>query len=211
MQWSFSSLSTYEQCPLKYWHEKLSGNPPAPPGRAAARGNRVHEQVEEYLLGTRPTPPKEFSTFNDELNGLIDHNALPEMEMAFSQDWGESDWDHAWVRGKLDAVVPEMGLVIDFKTGRYYPKHRDQAELYALMSYKKGLDQDGKVDCEFWYVDLDDVTLWTFPVSQMEAIQERWEARAAKLDEESEWRAKPNRFCKWCSYRDECPEYDGDA
>lgn len=204
-QWSYSSMSTYRKCPLAYWYSKMSDEPQPPSGKAAARGTRVHEQVEAYMLGNRSDLPREALSFSEEIDALVANEALPEMEIAFDEEWRTTDWDTAWTRGKLDASVPERGLVVDFKTGRYYPGHREQAELYALYSHKLGIQEDDQITVEFYYFDLNDCVTWNYPISDMEKIEAKWVKFADELDAEEEWRANPSESnCRWCNWKEQC-------
>lgn len=196
--WSYSSLSKYEQCPRSYFYTKIEGLR-SPPGAAAQRGIKAHEQAEKYLRGERDDVPVNFSKFRTEMENLRQACAEAEREFSFTQEWDPTDWDASdmWVRGKVDAILPDQSVVIDFKTGRYYPGHRDQASLYALFGFVSGA-VGGEVSMEFWYLDLDDVTTWTYHERDVEALRDAWEKRVEPLMLDTTFDPKPGKHCKWC-------------
>jgi CRISPR/Cas system-associated exonuclease Cas4 (RecB family) len=197
--WSYSSMSTYETCPLKYKLNKIDGVE-SPPGRAAQRGLNVHERLERYLnheIDDIPDIAARF--FEDEIVRLREEEARAEVELAFDRRWKLSPWDSAWVRAKLDAIVPSKRIVVDFKTGRYYEGHRDQAHLYGLLCLKADLAQSD-VLVEFWYLDNDQVMSWEFKRGYLENMERKWELKYGKLEAEEDWQPRPGKHCRWCSY-----------
>ncbi len=207
-QWSYSSISNYEKCPQRYYLAKIEGHPDEA-GAAAKRGTRIHEAIERYLNGeTDELPEVVFNSFGNELEKARDSGAEAELDFAFDDQWNATDWDDAWVRGKIDLVIRDQSIVVDFKTGKYYSNHREQASLYALASMIGGVTEDAFV--EFWYIDLDDVMEWEFKRRDLESLKATWEYRANRLQEETRWEPKPSRLCKWCPFSKgkggQCPE-----
>jgi len=197
-QWSYSSLSKYESCPLRYYLNKIEELEDKP-GHAAMRGTKIHEQIEEYLrFSTNGLPDLVESSFGEELDRAREASAEPEVAISLTEDWERCDWDDGWVRGKIDMLIPDKSIIVDFKTGRYYPTHRDQASLYALISMAGGYTEDAYV--EFWFLDNDDVVTWEFTRRMLPKLKEKWAFKAKQLQDETEWKATPNRFCKWCSF-----------
>lgn len=197
-QWSYSSLSTYEKCPLRYYLQKVEGLEDKA-GPAANRGVRIHTAIEKYLNHqTDELPPEVFKTFGSELENARENHAEAEYEFALTPEWKETIWDEAWVRGKVDLLMRDEGLIVDFKTGRYYSSHREQASLYALALMISDVVTDAHV--EFWYIDLDDVQVWEFPRDMMLRLKGVWEHRANQLAKETEWEPRPNPTCKWCPF-----------
>jgi len=197
-QWSYSSLSTYEQCALKYKLNKIDGLD-SPAGSAAARGTRIHEAIESYLKHeTGGLPDVVQSSFGEELDRSREAYAVAEAEISLDTNWAPVLWDDGWVRAKLDMVIAEKSIIVDFKTGRYYPGHRDQASLYALLSMVSDLTEHAYV--EFWYIDQNDVVTWEFNRRNLANLKEKWAFKAKQLQDETEWEATPNKFCKWCPF-----------
>ena len=54
IKWSYSSLSTFKQCPRKYYHTKVAKDVVEPMSQAMLYGNRVHKAAEEYVRDGKP-------------------------------------------------------------------------------------------------------------------------------------------------------------
>ena len=207
--WSYSALSLYEKCPLAYYNSKIlkMGKKTSP---AAERGIAIHAKGENYLLGNIPNVPKEFKAFNSELRNLKKNDAGAETKYCLLNDWTITNWDdwkNGWIRMVLDAEVlisNEELLIIDFKTGRQYDSHEDQANLYATAMLQL-YPQFKTVHTEFWYLDSGDVAEWTFKSSISDDLRGYWNNRVAPLFAETEWNATPScDACKWCDFKETC-------
>lgn len=201
--WSLSSLQLYEQCPLKYYYEKIEKRSQEP-SDALLRGIHIHKLAEHYILGDIIGMPNELKKFAVEFRNLKKHGAIAEENLTLDKHWQpvEDGWSKSetWLRAKTDARVDNW--VCDFKTGRKYDKHEDQARLYSniLMKY---YDYD-YVDVEFWYLDKGDVGAYSFSRETLDQDIEMWEERSSKLFLEKNWHPKQNEYCKWCSHQKDC-------
>lgn len=207
-QWSYSSLSNYEKCPFKYYLAKIEGIAEEV-GGAAKRGTRIHEAIERYLnFEEDELPDVVWKSFGNELEAAREAGAEAELEFAFDDLWEPTSWDDAWVRGKIDLVVRDKSLIVDFKTGKFYPNHREQASLYALAAMELGITEEPCV--EFWYIDLDDVMEWEFKKRDYKSLRDSWNYRGMRLQNEDRWDPRPGPYCKWCAFRSkkggQCPE-----
>jgi CRISPR/Cas system-associated exonuclease Cas4 (RecB family) len=197
-QWSYSSISNYEKCPHRYFLAKIEGHPDEA-GAAAKRGTRIHEAIEKYLNHEEDELPEVvFNSFGGELANAREAGAEAELEFAYDDEWNPISWDDAWVRGKVDLVMRDKSLIVDFKTGKYYSNHREQASLYALAMMIGEVTEDAEI--EFWYIDLDDTMGWEFKRKDLAGLKEMWEYRANRLEEETNWEPRPSPLCKWCSF-----------
>ena len=121
--WSYSSIKTFEQCPKKYFHLKISKDVQDNPGTAAIYGTAVHAAAEEYVRDGTPIPEK-FAYMRPIVERL---EKLPgekhcELELAVRKDLspcGFSDPD-AWWRGIIDLIVinDNRAWMVDYKTGK---------------------------------------------------------------------------------------------
>ena len=46
---SYTALKMYENCPKRYYHQRITKEVVDQPGTATVYGERVHKQLEEYL------------------------------------------------------------------------------------------------------------------------------------------------------------------
>ncbi len=56
--WSYSSLSTFKQCPKKYYHLKVAKDVKDVGSSAMYYGNEVHKAAEDYIKTNTPIPAK---------------------------------------------------------------------------------------------------------------------------------------------------------
>lgn len=217
--WSYSRLTTFEQCRL--WAklaflDKVPEPPrPLPPGKtehANDRGSRIHEAAELFVKGGVEMIP-ELEAFRNEFlelrtqydKGLV---AL-EGEWAFNQTWQPVGWmsKDCWVRIKPDAFVVsadgKSAVLIDYKTGRKHGnevKHMEQCQLYQLAAFLRNPELE-EVTIELWYLDQDDVTTMTFTRKQGLRYQRSFNERGLKLTMETDFDPNPNIYsCRWCPY-----------
>lgn len=160
--WSHSKLVDFEKCKLMTWlkHAKRIPEPerPLPPGKtehANDRGTRVHNEAEEYVNGSFPTPPVEAGAFTDHLvllRHLYDEGMVSlEGEWGLDQNWEPTEWRTAWHRSKLDAIVhhsPTEATVIDYKglpLSTPLPTPKGWTTMGAIQEGEQLFDRQGRV------------------------------------------------------------------
>ena len=103
LQWSYSSLKTFLQCPKKYYHLKVARDIQDSPGEAANYGKIVHKAAEDYIRDAVPIPEK-FAYVRPILEALnrIEGEKFCEIEMGVKVVDGEyvscdfDDPDYWW-------------------------------------------------------------------------------------------------------------------
>lgn len=197
---SFSTIKKYETCPLWFYIAKvLQVDEPA--GIAADRGDAVHSVGENYLRGKRKTLTEDWKYFKKDMAALKRKGRLiVEEEWAFDSNWKPVKWKskNVYMRMKLDALYPNTRatmVMIDFKTGKVKEHdHCDQAGLYALGVFLRN-PKVKKITVEFWYLDHDEVLMWTFYRWEMEGLKESWDFRLARLNNDSRFLPTPSGLC----------------
>lgn len=111
MNWSFSSLMTYETCPHRFKLAKIDRlpEPPRPPDNPMERGNRVHKRYEAYVKGETAVFDNE-ARCSDTFRAAADHlRLLHQVGMATAEDdWlFNREWDE--VPKKMDCSVHGRG------------------------------------------------------------------------------------------------------
>lgn len=208
-RWSFSALETYEQCPAKYHYRytlKLP-QPPQDPNGPLARGNRLHAELENYIMKDEPLH-KRFDPFKAYIDAI---KATPgvqcEQLIGLDANWKhmpDPDADGVWLRYKLDVKIPcenpEEIRVVDFKSGRVYAgKHFDQASLYALGMFAEHPEVK-RVQTEFVYLDQRSMTEHVITADAAPVLRENFAKRVVIMHEDKLHRAIPSRLCAWCDY-----------
>lgn len=146
--WSMSALHLYEQCPLKYYHEKVAKSGTKTSSPALERGLAIHAKAEHYLLGDITGIPKELQKFGKEFATLRKHKAKAEEEWTLDKHWqpvpdGWTD-PRTWLRAKGDARVDNW--VCDFKglpLHTLIPTPTGWTTMGMLQVGSKVLDGDG--------------------------------------------------------------------
>lgn len=218
--WSYSRLSVFEQCKLRAKLQYIDKIPeperPLPPGKtehANDRGSRVHEAGELFVKSdNRIELAPELKHFEAEFERLRDlykqGKVSLEGEWAHDSQWMPIGWNDpkAWIRLKLDCMVrisPKHAAVIDYKTGKLRGneiKHAEQGQLYQLATFLRFPDLE-KIDVEFWYTDLNDLTRVSYTRAQGMRFLENFTNRGKSMTECLDFQPNPNIFsCKWCPY-----------
>lgn len=216
--WSYSRLSTFEQCRLRAKLAFIDKIPeperPLPPGKtehANDRGTRIHDAAERFVRGGIELI-SELKTFSEEFHKLRELYAAGKVslegEWAVDKDWNPVAWmsSTAWGRIKLDAFVrtsKTRAVVIDYKTGKRFGneiKHAEQGQLYQLAAFMRYPEIE-HIDVEFWYTDQDEISHLSYTREQGLRLFQRFHTRGTNMTTATEFPPNPNVFtCKWCPY-----------
>jgi hypothetical protein len=141
IQWSYSSLKTFAQCPKKYYHLKVAKDIVDEGGEAAVYGTLVHKAAEDYLRDGVPIPEK-FAYMRPVLDAL---NKIPgekhcEIELGIKIRNGKfeacafDDPDYWW-HGIADLAIINHGraYLVDYKTSKN-AKYADIKQLDLLAA-----------------------------------------------------------------------------
>jgi len=212
--WSYSSLSTFEQCPRR-WKHKYKDKFADPRTSALERGILVHEQLEYALRAPALVPPLAKPP-GDWLARIITRylaidRMQPEVALHLDKKWkrvanspGSYIPPGTYVTGKLDVLAP--GFIADWKTGKIYAdKHEDQAHLYATML--ASVTGILRWAIELVYTDQEHVESFEIQFDDpegesLEAAQKSWDERATKIRAERAFPKYPSRLCDWCPFHE---------
>jgi PD-(D/E)XK nuclease superfamily len=203
--WSFSRYKTFEQCHAKYdyrYNLKVPDNRGS--GPAAERGVRIHKEIEESIKGTG-APPVEASFVGDHL-GAIRVSGIPataEFVLKLAKDWTLApNPEDYWLHCILDLYTipePTVAEVWDWKTGKRYPEHDEQKELYAI-AVLSAYPEIEIVRTKFAYLDQGSIIPKEFGRHHVEAAQERWNRKIERMHTATEFIPMPTFACRWCGY-----------
>ena len=205
IQWSFSSLKDYINCPKQYYHTKVAKDFVKKTTEQMLYGTEVHKACEDYVRdGT--SLAKNYERFKSQLDALreIEGTKYCEHEMALTKDREPCafDSDTRWVRGIVDLLIVNgsYAFIVDYKTGsNRYPDPK-QLKLMALMTYAHFPEvQHIKAGLLF-------VMHNTFVTEEYERkdSEKLWQNFLPNLDqlalsyENNMWFAKPGPLCGWC-------------
>jgi hypothetical protein len=208
-RWSFSQWESYSSCPARWKYRHRDKLPGKPPGPAAARGLRIHDEVEQYITGGRADPPaevaKKYYPILDEFKNHENGDRYCEQMIVFDSEWaqcGRHDPQAALIM-VLDALRFANDGVLhigEWKSGRPKDTHGDQRKMYALGGLKK---YKNPVEVRVTTYYLED----TAPPQQLvvkptaeEKLVTLWTDRKALMERDEICAPRPGIHCRWCDY-----------
>jgi hypothetical protein len=203
MRWSLTKLKTAEQCLQKYKFRYID-RIQEERGEAAERGVGKHAIIEGYIRGDLKELSPDLSFYQTFLDGIKKHDYVrPEHKVALKLDLAPCSWDdpEAWYTGVLDlkVVSGDIGYVYDWKTGKIYPDHDEQKELYALATFAEHQNLQ-EVQTFHVYLDLGKTRQRTYFRTQVSGLWDGWRQRVSILEEKDSFIPNPGFHCRWCSY-----------
>ena len=229
LPWSYSKLSTWENCRKSYLYRYIH-NIRIPPGASAQRGIDVHKACEEFVNGTI-----DITEFEERLkqlkckvsdhifhymenlarahktlgDGLASKNDCSETELKIKVDSDfnilsedEKDYFATFIFDMLIQHGDHIEI-LDYKTGKIYEdSHEFQAAIYAYAIYCiTGINPL----VVFIYLDQDTKQLYKFDNSELETIDKLINESLKQIEEETEFPQTPDLSkCRWCSYKTMC-------
>lgn len=217
---SKSALSTWEQCPRKFYLSRVvSRHWPAPSGHdpaSAEAGNAFHRMVERHMLGIPDQPPDDPVLTTLWRAFLASPHGAPEGEV-FTEQTLQFTLGRTPVLVRYDRLIREQDgrwAIIDWKTGRSWREGRiDEARVrddWQTRLYRFALVQAGPavfnagapippeaVRMVYWA--LGDRLVLPYSRAQYQADRARIEAVLARIEAED----FPQRLdhCDECPYR----------
>lgn len=210
---SYSSIKLYENCPLRYFYQRVAKSVVDEGGEASKYGERIHAFLEARLKGT--DLPQEVATYEpltkavellasqDGAELLVEHE-LTLSDMLVPTGWFSAD---AWIRSKLDVLVikGEDAVVMDWKTGK---RKMDffQLQLFAVQVFKHFPEVNRVKTSLVWLKDMSmDTEVYTR--EQANGIWHDVMTRIRRIEQSLEhdnWPAKPSGLCRYCPARHLC-------
>jgi CRISPR/Cas system-associated exonuclease Cas4 (RecB family) len=205
--WSYSRLSTYTDCPRKAKYKFLD-KLEEPGSSALERGSAIHKLAEEYANGRLKTLPAELKAFKAEFEYVKKVLPVTEQQWAFDKDWVESDWfaKNTWARMVVDLYYTEPKddsklVIIDHKTGKINPAHKEQLGLYALGGMCKD-EKIQKVEVKLWYLDHGEEVAEMFVRSaDFTGLKAHWNKAVKPMMSDKKFAPRPGNACKWCHFK----------
>jgi CRISPR/Cas system-associated exonuclease Cas4 (RecB family) len=207
--WSFSALSTFEQCPYRSYLTRVEGAK-EPSGTAADRGTKLHGYIEDYIQGKEPelhNEIKHFVPLIDDLRAKHEEGTVEvEGNWAFDRNWNQTDWSSpdTWGRVKLDAIEFEgetSAVIIDWKSGKKFGnevKHATQLVVYAIATFERFPDLEYLTGM-MAYIDKNEELKGSYTRELAMQLKPKIEQRALAMTTAIEFPPKPSQQnCRWC-------------
>lgn len=220
---SFSRLSDFETCPLKFKAKYITKDYPDESNNPAfEKGNAIHKQLEDYInykKSTEAARPAMGSVAQnlvpmiDNLHKVCNGNIFGEKQIAVNQNWEKCDWFAPPSVVKYRAIIDMLAfvndrtlLVNDFKSGKVRPYEEGettQLKLTAAIMFSL-YPKIEEIITSYLFVEHKSTVKVTFKREQLEVLKAPFDRAYAAVQVEKEFAFKKNRYCNWCLYQD-CP------
>jgi CRISPR/Cas system-associated exonuclease Cas4 (RecB family) len=209
---SYSSIKLYENCPLRYFRQRIVKDVIDEGGEASKYGERVHAFLETRLKENTLLPQEvaHYESLCSSVERIAQGGELCiEKELVLTDNLTPTTWwePDAWLRSKLDILVisGEIAVVMDWKTGK---RNADQfqMQLFAAQVFKHYPEvtrvktslvwlKDMAMDTEVYYRSGVN-TIWAEVMKRIQRINDSLE--------HDNWPAKPSGLCRYCPARHNC-------
>jgi RecB family exonuclease len=212
MQWSYSRLSGYEQCPLKMKF-KVIDKLPDPAGPAAERGVYWHKVAENFVRGViselpdaAPGDPPMHS-YKPLFAAIGENKPLLEHQVGFTREWTETGFfaKDTWGRAVYDVIwydEPTRTVkIIDWKTGKPNVDHMSQLELYSATGLLLFPEAE-QAHSQDQYLDVGPHSTLDHKLKRdrLPVILESWKKRVERMEADKQFAPRPGNHCKWCTF-----------
>lgn len=203
--WSYSSLTSYETCPRRFYLTRISKQVSEKQTEATIHGNEVHSALEKYVGGKAPLASK-YESYRPVADKLRNSSGKKMLEYKFGltkaltpTTFFASD---VWCRGVLDVgiVKEDQAIVLDYKTGKR-KVDADQLKLFAgaalvLWPFAK------KVKTGYIWLQSGEMDTEEFTPEDKPVIFQDFAARVHRMEtseRKDDWPANPSGLCRqWC-------------
>jgi len=209
---SYSSIKMFENCPKRYYHQRITKEVTDTGSDATRHGERIHADLEHRLINQKPLTydTEQYEVLCQTIEVLATGGELhAERQLCLNENLTPTSWyaKDAWLRSILDVLIlkDNEAIVMDWKTGKRRPDFT-QLQLFALQVFKHFPEiksvkssfvwlRDMEMDTELFTVDKTNL-MWADMLSRIERIQQ-------SLDNDN-WPAKPSGLCNWCPAKNIC-------
>lgn len=207
---SYSAIKLFDNCPLRYYKQRIEKSVKDEQNAASVHGERVHKALELRLKDKTPLPDylakqERVCSALEKLGGTVH----AELEMVLNPDmqptgWWEAD---AWLRSKLDVYV-DFGIkavILDWKTGKRRPDFF-QLELSAVQAF---IHYPKLETANVGFVWLKEETSDTkiYRRADFQSMLDKTVTKIKRIEEaveEDVWPAKPGPLCNYCPAKGSC-------
>lgn len=205
IQWSYSGLKDFQNCPRQYHEVKVLKNYTKPPTKQMLYGTQVHSALEDYVKSNKPLA-KNYQQYQRQLDPLreMPGEKFPEHRMALTIDrvpcsFGAKDY---WVRGIADLLVVDgdHGFIVDYKTGSNRFPDPKQLQLMALMAFAHFPDLV-KIKAGLLFVVHEHFVTSEYERDNIPHLWKDFEAPLERLRlsyTNNSWLPNPTPLCGWC-------------
>ena len=208
---SYSAIKLYENCPLRYFRQRIVKDVIDEGGEASKYGERVHAFLESRLKGEDlPQEVAQYEILCQAVEKLAEGGELYiEKELVLTEKLTPTGWwdADAWLRSKLDVLVIQGAdaVVMDWKTGKRNAD-RFQMQLFAAQVFKHFPDVVRVKTCLTWLktLEMDTEVYNRVDINPVWAEIMKRIQRIHSSVEHDNWAARPSGLCRFCPARHDC-------
>ena len=208
---SYSSIKLFENCPLRYYRQRIKKEVADEGSDATKYGERIHAFLEARLKGSAlNAEAAQYEPLCQGVERLAQRGELHiEKELVLTDNLTPTGWwePDAWLRSKLDILVINGNLanVMDWKTGK---RNADQfqMQLFAAQVFKHFPDVQSVRTSLVWLktMEMDTETYFRADVNAIWAdVMKRIQRIHTSLEHDN-WPARPSGLCRFCPARHDC-------
>ena len=210
--WSYSSLTSFETCPRRFYFTKVSKEVVEPPTEATTWGTAVHEAMEFRVKDGTPLPQTmvKYEPIAAKIVATKGEKFC-EMEIGLTADFKECGFydSNCWYRGIIDLGIDYGSTVVlwDYKTGKVKTDH-DQLKLFSV-SYMITRPQVEVSRSGYIWLAHDKITRKDIHKDEIGVVWSEFIQRVDRLESAysaDRWPPKPSGLCRgWCPVgKDRC-------
>lgn len=221
LPWSWSRLSTFEQCPRKFYLQNISKELKYVQTPQAVRGEQLHKMLElaakkiqkiyagETLDAGFPKDimhviPLLYKLLKGADAVLIEEGSHESDKYALDDEFNKVGYfaKNAWLRFGIDFAVKhgKRAIMVDWKTGKNYG-YTDQNKLFAAIIMEVIWPDVDEVSAWFLYLDQNETSKRVFYRKDLDDMWDDLIGRSyaiTRAAETNQWLPKKNNFCNWC-------------
>lgn len=208
---SYSSIKLYENCPLRYFRQRIVKDVVDEGGEASKYGERIHTFLEKRLKGAGiEQEVEQYEPLCVSVERLAKGGELHiEKELVLTENLTPTGWwdSDAWLRSKLDVLVIRGAdaVVMDWKTGK---RNADQfqMQLFAAQVFKHYPEVQRVKTSLVWLktMEMDTEQYNRVNINEVWAEVMRRIRRIHDSLEHDKWPARPSGLCRYCPCRHDC-------
>jgi predicted RecB family nuclease len=202
----------YENCPYRYFRQRVVKDIVDAGGEASKHGERIHEYLEHRLKANSLLPQEiaHYEPLCSSVERISEGGELHiEKELVLNENLTPTGWwdADAWLRSKLDILVinGNMANVMDWKTGKR-KTDQFQMELFAAQVFKH-YPEVTTVKTSLVWLKTFEIDTETYLRGDVNAIWAEVMKRIQRIHtslEHDNWPAKPSGLCRFCPARHDC-------
>ncbi len=214
---SFSSIKMYDNCPKRYYHQRIAKEVEDTGSVATIYGERVHSSIEKRIVNgdKLSEETKEYESICQQIldsNVRLDSSLHIEQKLCLDENFNGTEWmsKNAWFRSILDVLVinkdKDIAVVMDWKTGKRRPDFM-QLELFAMQVFFHFRTVNKVISSFLWLKDMrTDSKIFTRE-NDLQNITSRFLRKLKSINNsltKNEWIPKPSGLCRFCPCKDFC-------